>query len=275
MTEKWYFWEMKNISVGKLSQYVDQLQSKSDYVFSEDSAIKVLQCSTVAFRHAAQRLIAKKRIVRIRHRYFAIIPLEYQSIGAPTPPWYIDAFMKDYYGLPYYVALLSAAELNGAAHQQPQIFQVITTKPLKPIILPRTKIQFYVKKEIISQFIEKKNTPSGYMNVAMPELIALDLIQYAEAAGGLNNATTVLIELADVMNIQRLLSVAEQFPLPIVQRLGFILENFTKFNIKALQQFLNKREIKITALRPDKSFSKCRQNNNWKLWINEKIEPDL
>jgi predicted transcriptional regulator of viral defense system len=265
----------KRVQINKLSQYVDQLQSKSDYVFSEDSAVRTLQCSTIAFRHAAQRLIAKKRIARIRPRYFAIVPLEYRSIGEPPPPWYIDSLMKNYYGFSYYVALLSAAELNGAAHQHPQIFQVMTTKPLKPIILPYTRIQFYVKKKIATQFVEKKITPSGYMSVAIPEYIALDLIQYFAAAGGINNVATVLIELAKVMNVQRLLAVVEYFPLPIVQRLGFILKKFTKFDVAPLQKFVKEKAPLITSLHPHKSLFKGVYNSSWSLRINENIEPDL
>lgn len=258
-----------------LPKYVDYLQSKADYVFSESDAIKALRCSTIAFRRAAQRLVAKKRIARIRPAYYVIIPLEYKSIGAPTPPWYIDALMKNYYNLPYYVCLLTAAALHGAAHQQPQIFQVITTKPLKPVILPRTTIRFYVQKKINDQFLEKRNTPSGYMTISTAELTALDLVQYVESVGHLNNVATVLIELAESINIDRLVIIAKQFPRAIVQRLGFLLENFTNLGVDPLCQYLNTQLIRATALIPGKDHRSYKQNKRWKVWINEEVEPDL
>jgi hypothetical protein len=39
----------------------------------------------------------------------------------------------EYLELPYYVALLSAAAIHGAAHQKSQEFQVITNKSLRTI----------------------------------------------------------------------------------------------------------------------------------------------
>lgn len=38
-------------------------------------------------------------------------------------------------GQPYYVGLLSAAALHGAAHHQPQEFQVVTNKQFRPAVL--------------------------------------------------------------------------------------------------------------------------------------------
>ena len=43
---------------------------------------------------------------------------ENRVAGAPPASWYIDDFMKAI-GAPYYVGVLTAAALHGAAHQQP------------------------------------------------------------------------------------------------------------------------------------------------------------
>jgi len=45
--------------------------------------------------------------------------VEYRVAGAPPASWYIDDFMKAV-GTPYYVGVLTAAALHGAAHQAPQ-----------------------------------------------------------------------------------------------------------------------------------------------------------
>ena len=50
-TVEWYILRMKPQFLTKdLSEYVDYLQSRGDYVFSEQAAVEVLQCSDVAFR---------------------------------------------------------------------------------------------------------------------------------------------------------------------------------------------------------------------------------
>ena len=180
-----------------------------------------------------------------------------------------------YYGLNYYVGLLSAAALHGAAHQKPQSFQVVTTKPIRPIILSRTQINFFVKSKMVDIGVVRKQTETGYMSVSSPELTAMDLVQYVEAAGYLNNVATVLIELSEFINLKNLMLVAAHSPLVIVQRLGFLLEHFTNLNMKPLYQWLTKQNIRSTALRPDKEHQGCERNLRWKVWINEQVEPDL
>jgi len=85
-----------------------------------------------AFRKAASRLAKKNRIVRIRSGFFVIVPLEYRAAGVLPAEWFI-ADLMNYLEQPYYVGVLSAAALYGAAHQQPQQFQVVTTAPQRGI----------------------------------------------------------------------------------------------------------------------------------------------
>ena len=70
--------------------------------------------------------MAKGKICSVWQGLYAIIPVEYSSVGMIPPVLYIDDLMK-YLGRPYYISLLSAAVFYGAAHQRPQEFSVITT----------------------------------------------------------------------------------------------------------------------------------------------------
>lgn len=92
------------------------------------------------------------------------MPLEHRVAGAPPPSWYIDALMQ-HHKQPYYVALLSAAALHGAAHQQPQTFQVMTNKPLRPILVGRARVNFFVKKNIEDTAVVKIKTTTGFTTV--------------------------------------------------------------------------------------------------------------
>jgi len=57
-----------------------------------------------------------------------IIPPHYASRGVVPPHYYIDRLMA-HQNKPYYISLLSAAALLGAAHQRPQKFFVTYNPP--------------------------------------------------------------------------------------------------------------------------------------------------
>jgi hypothetical protein len=46
-----------------------------------------------------------------------VVPPEYREAGCPPASWFIHDLMR-FLGQPYYVALLTAAAIHGAAHQQ-------------------------------------------------------------------------------------------------------------------------------------------------------------
>jgi hypothetical protein len=57
----------------------------------------------------------------------------------------------------YYVGLLNAAALYGAAHQQPQSFSVITHgKSLRPLKNDKVNIVFFTKKSWDEREIQKR-----------------------------------------------------------------------------------------------------------------------
>ncbi len=76
----------------------------------------------------------------------------------------------------YYVGILSAAALHGAAHQQPMAFQVITNQICPPITLGRLRITFHYKKHIAPEYYQAVKTETGTMHVATPEMTACDLL---------------------------------------------------------------------------------------------------
>ena len=61
---------------------------------------------------------------------------------------WIDDLMR-FHHVPYYVGLLSAAALHGAAHQQPQEFQVVSGAVLRPLTVGRdisSQVKWILKK---------------------------------------------------------------------------------------------------------------------------------
>lgn len=181
---------------------------------------------------------------------------------------------------PYYVGLLSAAAYHGAAHQQPQEFFVVTTKPtLRPTQRKGIKVNYISKNSIEDKPIENKKVESGYLKVSSPALTAIDLVQFEKKSGGLNRVATVLNELVEVIKPEMfstiLLNEASTYS---IQRLGYLLEH--ALNQKELADALYQESkkaglsfyrvpLKVGA--PDKGLL---TDENWKVIINAEIDVD-
>lgn len=261
-----------------LNEYISSLQIKGRYLFTRDEALTALRVTSNAFKLAALRLIKKKNLVRLKHEFYLIVPTEYQEVGAPPTAWFIDYLMQ-FNQQPYYVGLLSAAALHGAAHQQPQVFQVMTNKPLRPIQAGRGRIEFFTKKEIIQTNYQSVKTPTGYMNVSIPEITAFDLVRYAKSVGHLNLVATVLTELQEKFDGARLSAVLESGNLEAtnVQRLGYLLEliGADKKILALLKQWIKKHRPKAVPLRSDIPYEHSQKNIDWQLYVNQTIESDI
>ena len=112
----------------RLPPFADGLQERGRYTFDRAEAMKELGSSPEALEAAVRRLAAKGKLTVPRRGFYVIVPLEYRSASSPPADWFIEDLMR-FEGQPYYVGLLSAAAIHGAAHQQPQEFQVMTNRP--------------------------------------------------------------------------------------------------------------------------------------------------
>lgn len=125
----------------------------------------------------------------------------------------------------YYVGLLKAAELHGAAHQAVMEFQVVATKQIRPLRAGRARIAFYFRKDLdaVAAGIEEQKTDTGKMKVSSPELTILDLFRYPQASGGLDNIATILDELGPKADPEKLAALCPAFERSVVQRVGYLL----------------------------------------------------
>jgi predicted transcriptional regulator of viral defense system len=183
-------------------------------------------------------------------------------------------------GRDYYLGLLNAAAYYGAAHQQPQDFSVITTKPtLREIHNKTLKINFYTKKEWAKEDIVQKKVETGFINVSSPELTALDMVFFFDEAGGFSRITTVLEELIEGIDAQKLAETAKRFyQITTVQRLGFILSEVLRNQelCKPLAEYIKTVKHFPVLLRPQKEKPESMiTGNEWKVVQNIEIETDL
>lgn len=256
-----------------LTKFVDRLQESGRYTFTREEAAYSCGLSDVALRHAALRLQKQNRLVMPRRGFFVLVPLEYRSAGAPPPAWYIDALMR-FHGRPYYVGLLSAAALHGAAHQQAQEFQVVTDRALRPVTVGRTPLRFLYKRHQARTSTVAWKVETGTMLVSSPEATAFDLVRYPIAAGGLGNIVSVLAELAEKIDPERLLKAADaETELAAVQRCGLLLELAGAGDkIERLAAWIANRRPRTIPLRADRDAKGAPKSQRWRLLVNERIE---
>lgn len=265
----------------RLEYWVEEQQSKGRLAFSITGLKRSFtKDSETALKRMLDRLSEKGKIVSISKGYYVIVPPQYAAKGILPPALFIDGLLK-FLERNYYVALLNAGALNGAGHQQPQEYFVITEYPvLRPTNKRGIKINYISTKQLPPEtLIEKKKTETGYINVSNPVLTAIDLINYEKRIGGLNRATTVINELLESIKpkdiTQELVAYASATTL---QRFGFILEGILgKQNLAdKLFSLCKKKDIKFYSIPLKASGEKTKEplNEKWKIVMNTYIEID-
>ena len=262
-------------------QWIEKCQAKGAYSLAVASVQKELPGHTaIAIKSALSRLTAKGNIVSLHKGYYLIIPPQFRSKGILPPHLFLDAFMC-HLQRPYYLGLLNAAAFHGASHQQPQEHFVMTNFPvLRPTHKKGLKINYVSIKEIPSSLIEKSKTEAGYLNISNPALTAADLIQFERRVGGLNRASTVLNELAEVIRPVDFSPVLIQHVhASTLQRLGFILENICHHTELADSLFgaMKTEKLKLfrIPLKPSQETKGFSSDNRWKIIVNTEIETDF
>jgi len=260
-----------------LIDYIEKLQSRGKYTFVFKQAFDRVKKSEAAFNLALHRLVKKGRIKRVRSGFYIIVPLEYQAIGSLPASWFIDSFMKAMKAQ-YYVTLLSAAEIHGAAHQQVMSFQVMVNKSMRDIVLRQVRLEFHYQKNISQDFLISVKTETGKMWVSNPELTACDLIKYMNAAGQIHNVATVLTELKEKLSIDRLLECvhANSIGVIYIQRLGYLLDFLQLgFDTEPLVAWVNQNHPDYRPLVMGSSSPVIEKNKRWHILVNEVVEPDV
>lgn len=225
------------------------------------------------------RLCSNKTIASVYRGFYVIIPVQYVLRGSVPATYYIDQLMA-YLSKPYYVCMLSAAELLGAAHQRPQQFSVMTTFPKRRVISTRNVIiDWFYREELPEDALITKNTETGTIRISNPLLTAADLVQYQQHVGGLSLVATILEELSEQINIKSQFASLASFVKKVTwQRLGYILEHVVEENELADELYEQIRNLPGSLMYMPFSTSAedntSERNSRWKIKINVQIEKD-
>lgn len=225
------------------------------------------------------RLSSQGIIYSAYRGFYVIIPPQYAAKRIVSPIYYIDQLMS-YLRKPYYIGLLNAAEILGAAHQRPQKFSVMTILPKSSVSSSKNKTLVWTyRKEIPSEFLLSKNSETGVIHYSNVELTAIDVVQYEQYIGGLSRAATILEELAEKMDFYGAsMKLFDYTSIATIQRLGYILEEVLEQ--KEVAEVLYKellsyvKRFRYVPLRTNRSVDHAEKNSRWKVYINSIIEVD-
>ena len=255
-------------------EYVANLVARGRHHFTTDEAVGAIGGTRSAVRAQLRRLKSHGVIVEPVRSFLVAVPPEHRSRGCLPAEQFIPQLMQ-LAGEPYYIALLSAAERYGAAHQRPQIVQVMVRRNRADIKCGRVRVEFVARHDLDQMFVKEFNTPRGVARYSTPEVTALELVGYPNHAGGITNVVTVLRDLAEEMEAGGLVKAASVSPVGWSQRLGYLLARYVESDVaEALLPFVQEHARSYAPLRRAASTAGAARDRTWKLIANVDIEPD-
>ena len=217
----------KTAGIVKPRDLPDWLIARGTYVFSTEEASHLMDIPT---DHVRQRLVPLRRrgaVVSAGRGLWLAVPADRRAWGAPEPMGYIDDLMRAM-GVDYAVGWLSAAALRGASHQAAQVFQVAVERQVRSRDLGRSRLEFSRRSYLDELPKERLTLASGRAEVARTEAIMLMLAADLDLAGGIDNAATTMLELAQENGgwEDGIAAASRLFPATAGRRCGWIIEHF-------------------------------------------------
>lgn len=265
-------------------EYLDKLRMYGKRHFTFQEIIQDLHISENAAKAGLFRLKKTNKIITPIKGLYVMVPPECRPYGSIPAEELVPIIMK-HLNVDYYVGLLSAGLFYGATHQKPARFQVITSKRVKhPLKFGDVVIELVYKDSLKGLPTKDFVVSTGYLKVATPELLAIDLFKYSARAAGISHIATVLSELAPSIDENKLIELAERLgEVGQIQRLGFVLEKIDVMEdeekkqkiIDRLLEYLKNSDRPFVSLVPYISRTGHPRCKKWKIVENTDFESDL
>ena len=236
------------------------------------------EVSPEALRQALRRQQEKGRIVRASRGsgHWVVVPLQDASVGAPPLEAWLDAYLSKSLQIPYYVGLLSAAEIHGASPQAVMVTQVMVGKTRRPVQIGRHQLVFQARAHPETMPTQWHETPHGRIRVSTPELTAVELVSRQQLNGGVSRAFEVLQGLVDSFTLEGLTMALDAVQeVPTAQRLGALLAKANRPALASLvRTWLDKERVRVVALSPgDSADGPASLDTRFKVLIPDSFQP--
>jgi predicted transcriptional regulator of viral defense system len=266
--------ETSPIRIGALP---DHLLARGIHAVTTGEVMSLTALDAHAVHEGMARLRAAGKAFSPAKGLYVIIPPQYRSWKAVPALDFIDPMMT-VLGRDYYVGLLSAAELYGAAHQRPQALQVMVDRHVADRTFGRVDLRFLVNRHAARADVVEHNSATGTVRLASRLTTALDLATRPRDGGGLSNVATVVHDMAEggQLDLGRLRHLAQLYPLSTIRRLGWLLEHLElPVNLAAMEHLLpTSAGMRATTLLDPSGPRSGSTNRRWGLVENAEVEPD-
>ena len=255
------------------SQLPEALVAAGRYWVTTSEFERLTGSSRSSARQAAARLIKQGRLISPARGLYVVVPPEYRTWRSVPPEWFIDPMMA-HLDRTYYVGLLTSAAMHGAAHQAPQTFQVLTSKPLADRDLGRAHLRFITNEHLSDMTTERRTTQTGMFTIASRDTTAVDLVWRLREAGGISNVATVLIEIGE-LDGDRLARLSPHRNRATSRRLGWLLERFRDdvdpHWLQVVAEPAEGEPVKLSPYAPKRGHI----DRRWGVLVNTSVEPDV
>jgi predicted transcriptional regulator of viral defense system len=258
--------------VPSIADLPDTLISEGRYWVSASEAAHLAGVPAAHVYPGLQRLRRRGSIFSPTRGLYVVVPPEYRSWRVLPGELFIDAMMRTL-GRNYYVSLLTAAAMHGAAHQAPQVFQMMVDRHVADRDVERVKLRFYTNDYLDRMTVRERRVDTGRVRLATRETTVLDLVAHPDAAGGLSNIATVIAEIGD-LDVPALAQLASVRSRSTVRRLGWLLDTFRDdIRLDPLREIASPAEGYPTRLVRSLP-ARGAINTDWNLQVNSRLEPD-
>lgn len=275
---------MRTLSAVPIGRLRDEIVGHGVSALTLDQVVDLTGLSRGAAREAMRRARRSGHFFAPAPGLYVPIPSEFSSWGVVPAMDFIDQLMG-FLGRSYYVGLLSAAELHGAAHQRPQVFQVMVDRPLADRDIERVRLRFYERARVDEIPVVSKNSRTASVRVSSPEATVFDLTERPDDSGSLSNVTTIIGELAEEQKLDaaKLVAVAPSYRLAVARRVGWLLDRTTEFVdtsalSDALHEFVASHSVRgrrAVDLLQAGGPRRGKADAKWGIIENADVEPDL
>lgn len=266
--------------MNSIADWINTKPPRGKYTFTRKEVVAAFpQMKPEVISNTLSREVKRGRIMIPQQGFYVIIPDQYKLRGVVPQPFYLDEMMR-HLGRHYYVALLSAGNYLGAAHQAPMTFCVMLEPPtMRDKQTKKFATRYFYRSVIPMEYVEQRQTRTGSINVSCAELTAVDLVTYQERSGSITRAATVLAELVEMCDFWRMEpAFVKVAPVACFQRLGYILEIVLEEQdaADAVYDLLKRAGVRMqaAALKTGKDTDGAGLNGRWKIWVNDDVEID-
>ncbi len=256
---------------------LDDLLAHGGVALSTAEVALLLGVPSEHVRVRMQPLVRSGRVFSPARGLWVVIPPEFRTWRVIPGAQFIESMMT-HLGRDYYIGWLSAAEMHGAAHQRPQVFQVAVDRHLADRDIERIRLRFIERQHLSKLGRVRRTVPTGQVWVSTAEVTALDLAADPRRGGGVSNVATVLTELTEETTLRAdlLVDAAHHFSLAAIRRLGYLLDAIDQPDLSdAVHDLAEGRRHFPPDLLVPRGPSVGNVDLRWRLRVNADVEPDL